>query len=213
MAQCSQCERTAVIQGKCRPCWTSGLSKAKLRYVFTPALTQALRAAYAGDKCDLSKALTKLQQQTKWPRHAFKNQAVRLGITHQAGNWAAWTAAEDSYLADRVGVISPTRIARDLGRTVASVEHRARRLSFSLRCREGYTITDLAEVFGANHTTARAWVERGLLGRPREWSGLRVREQAVARFIRECPGEYDLRRVDQIWFKGMVFGALAGERE
>ena len=54
------------------------------------------------------------------------------------------------------------------------------------------------------------WVRDGLL---KPASDGRLSEVAVARFIRKYPQEYDLARVDQAWFKAMVFaGLLRGKR-
>jgi hypothetical protein len=110
------------------------------------------------------------------------------------------------------GTLTAGAIARRLGRTRWSVQLRAARLELSLRVRTGYNVTDLAAVFGVHRTRARGWVTRGLLGPPEAWQGLRVSDVAVARFIRRHPHEYDLRRVDELWFKSMVFGHRAGAK-
>ena len=68
---------------------------------------------------------------------------------------------------------------------------------------EGYTMTDLQIVFGENARKVRRWMERGLLGKVHESSGKRVTEANVIRFLRNHPAEYDLRRVDQLWFRAM----------
>ena len=216
MANCVHCGGgSADEQGRCRKCRLRDFGQARRKYFFTEALTADLRAAYTGNKCDLSRALDKLAARTKWPRHAFKAEAIRLGII-QGGHRRGWTAEEDAHLAEWVGRISAKAIARQLGRSVLSVESRAARLEFSLRVRDGYNLTDLAQVLGVRYLRVKGWVDRGLLGQARERQGLRVQEKAVARFIRRYPHEYDLRRVDEVWFKAMVFGSLAdastGER-
>ncbi|MGA2773611.1 MAG: MerR family transcriptional regulator [Bryobacteraceae bacterium] len=80
--------------------------------------------------------------------------------------------------------------------------------------RETYSIGDLAQVFGVHHERVESWVGRGLLGRTRaigaDRGDTRFAEADVARFVRGNPREYDLRRVDQMWFKAMVFASLAG---
>ena len=217
MANCGQCGGGgAGRDGRCGKCRLEGFGQARRKYFFNEALTADLRAAYRGNKCDLSRALDQLEARTKWPRWAFRCEAIRLGIV-QGGHRRLWTAEEDAHLAEWLGRISVTAIARQLGRTVLSVESRAARQELSLRAREGYNLTDLAAVLGVRYLRVRGWVERGLLGRVREWQGLRVKEAAVARFIRRYPHEYDLRRVDEVWFKAMVFGfradARTGERE
>ena len=209
MAKCGQCGGGGADQaGRCRKCRLREFGQNRRKYFFSEALTADLRAAYQGNKIDLSRALDRLAALTKWPRHAFRCEAIRLGIT-QGGHRRAWTAEEDAVLREWLGHRSVTWIARTLERTVLSVESRAARLEFSMRVQEGYNLTDLAAAMGVSPLRVRGWAERGLLGKVRKWQGLRVREQFVARFIRQYPHEYDLRRVDQVWFKAMVFGALA----
>jgi hypothetical protein len=117
-----------------------------------------------------------------------------------------WTAAEDMYLRERIGIVSVRSIAQRLGRTIDAVKVRAHRLELSRRVREGYNLADLSQVMGVAPSTARSWMRRGLLGEVHQVGGLRVSERAVSRFIRAHPHEYDLRRVDQVWFKSVIFG-------
>ena len=209
MANCTQCGGSGADQaGRCRKCWLMEFGRHKRKYFFTEALTADLRAAYHGDKTHLSRALDRLTTLTKWPRDAFKREANRLGLVRR-GDIRPWTPEEDAYLAETLGAVSMWAMARKLGRTRWSIESRAARLDLSRRVKWGYNLTDLAVAFGVHRDSARRWVARGLLGRTRAWQGVRVEEKAVARFIRRYPHEYDLRRVDQTWFKAMVFGDLA----
>ena len=192
----------------CRKCRLRKFGRDRRKYFFDKSLTDELRAAYVGDRCDLTRALDKLQARTKWPRDAFKVEANRLGLVHR-GDRRPWTEEEDAYLAEKLGAMSMWALARKLGRTRWSIESRAAKLDLSLRVKWGYNLTDLATAFGVRYGQVQGWVARGLLGRTREWQGVRVDEKAVARFIRLHPHEYDLRRVDQWWFKGIVFGLLA----
>jgi hypothetical protein len=79
--------------------------------------------------------------------------------------------------------------------------------------REGYAVSDLAELLGAPHRVIQSRLKRGLFGRVegqgvRE-SAARVTEPAVLRFLHRYPREYDPRRVDQAWLKAMLFGVQA----
>jgi hypothetical protein len=179
---------------------------ARRLYHFDDRLTAQLREAYAGNKVGLSRALDRLSRDTGWPRHAFKTHAIRLGIT-QGGHRRRWTVQEDEHLAEFMASQSLRTMARALGRSVESVDARAERLKLSRRLREGwYNLADLATVFGAHHSTVRGWMRRGFLGKVHEGAQLRVVETNVVRFLRRLPHEYDLRRVDQLWFKGVLFG-------
>jgi len=89
------------------------------------------------------------------------------------------------------------------------------RCSGSLRVSEGYNVSDLAEVFGVGHGRVESWARRGLLGCPTGHGGhggnVRFAATRVLRFIKTHASEYDLNRVDQEWFKSMLFSFRASE--
>jgi len=190
---------------KCRECWGRRLGLAARRYHFTPELMERLREAYRGpDRPALTRRLDALVRETGWPRWAFLDQAQRRGLVLDPR--ARWTAAEDELLREMLASQSLGAIMRTLGRSEVAIKSRAQHLRLSRR-REGYDVADLAEVFGVHPHKAARWVERGLFVRPRgRLESGRIGEDLVARFIRHFPHEYDLRRVDQVWFKSMVFG-------
>jgi len=204
MVQCA-CGEAAQRDGVCRKCRLRALGQARRKYVWTEELREELRAAYRLRKFPRARALDRMSGLTKWPRHALKVEAIRLRlVTHHT---RAWSREEEEYLRERAGVISVAGMARKLGRSQASVESRLARLKVSRKPREGYTLIDLRDAFGAHRDIVKRWMDRGLLGAVRKDNGLRVSDEAVVRFLREHPREYDLRRVDQDWFKAMVFGA------
>jgi hypothetical protein len=88
----------------------------------------------------------------------------------------------------------------------------AGRPKFSNRIRQVYSIADLAQALGVHHRRVESWADRGLLGKAhdlgRYTGNARFTEANVVLFIREHPREYDLGRVDKIWFTAMVFGDL-----
>jgi hypothetical protein len=162
-----------------------------------------------GGKAELTAGLDQLQRRTGWPRSALKLEAKRLGITssdHRRG----WTREEVEYLREEIGTSTPTKIARRLGRSVESVIAKAERMRLSRRAQDGYNVADLALAFGVHHRVVQRWMDRGLLGRVMRNCGKRVAEDGVMRFLTRHIHEYDLRRVDQVWFKSMVFGGRRG---
>jgi hypothetical protein len=193
----------------CRECRARQLGRDRRKYVFTPELTAALREAYrAPNRPALVAALTRLQRRRPdWPRKAWIAEAQRLGITLVEKR--AWTAEDDVYLREAAGRVSLVGMAKKLGRSERCVAARCERLAVSRRARDGYSMTDLQECFGASQQTVQGWRRRGLLGRVRELGGAngdRVADQDVVLFIRRHSSEYDLRRVDQVWFRSMAFG-------
>lgn len=201
------CGQQAGRDGRCRRCRLREFGQSRRIYHFTPELRDELRRAYCGKKGELTAALNRLHRKTGWPRHAFKAEAIRLGLT-TFDHRRFWTGEEIDYLREKLGVISVTRIARNLGRTVLSVESKAEKLGISRRVSEGYNMADLQVVFGESAHKVRRWMERGMFGKVHKNNGKRINEENVVRFLRRYPHEYDLRRVDQEWFKGMVFGTL-----
>lgn len=111
-------------------------------------------------------------------------------------------------LSARVTKIRQT--ARKPKPSAIAVRVNAGRPKFSIRIRETYSLADLARVLGVHHRRVESWAKRGLLGRARgmgaDRGDIRFTELNVRRFIREHPREYDLGRVDKIWFRAMVFG-------
>jgi hypothetical protein len=129
-----------------------------------------------------------------------------------------WTPAEDEIIREKIGVCSVGHLAKTLDRTWQAVKWRAGKLNLSIRPADGFSVDDLVKAFGVYELKVRRWAERGLLGKVNKAVppvGWRFTESAVIRFIRSYPHEYSLARVDQTWFKGMLFGTpgmkLAGK--
>jgi hypothetical protein len=172
-----------------------------------------LREAYAmaGDKRGLSARIDALQRRLGVPRASIIDQARREGLTYAVRR--QWTAAEDEYLQEASGAVSVRTMARRLARSVHSVEGRVKRLALSRRMAYGYNQAELAAALGVHRTKVQRWMERGLMGKVHMYaamdSGHRITEASVMEFLRRHPHEYDMRRVDQIWLKAMLFGAVS----
>lgn len=208
--QCAKCGRPhATESGLCLYCRALQMGLAHRRYHFTSELLDELRAAYGGNKRAITAGLDRLCRRTGWPRSAFKQEARRRGWI-SSDHRRAWTPAEVEALREKLGAVALKQIAKTLGRSVESVMAKAEKLHLSRRIREGYTLDDLRTVFGEGPDKVRRWYERGLLGRgSANGHGVRIAEGEVARFMRAYPHEYSLRKVDQEWFKAMLFGDLA----
>jgi hypothetical protein len=204
--RCRECgSEHGCRDGLCRGC----RCRARRKYRFAPDLLEDLRRAYRGTKREIGEALDRLVLRTGWPRFAFKCEALRRGWTTETHR-RAWTPEEIEYLREEIGVTSLKRIARNLKRSVESIEAKCEKLHLSRQRREGYNLTELQQAFGAPVSKVRRWVERGLLGTAHHnGHEVYVTEAHVVRFIRRHASEYDLRRVNQGWFKGMLFGELA----
>lgn len=69
---------------------------------------------------------------------------------------------------------------------------------------------DLMLAFGVHYDKVRRWMDRGLFGEVHRHGhregGNRVTDGSVVRFIRSHASEYNLKRVDEEWYKAMAFG-------
>jgi len=193
------CGGAAGSDGLCGPCRLRKFRFAKQRPPLPPNVIEELRLAYVGNVREVSANLNRVAARTGIPKSRLKEEARKRGWRSQTER-RPWTAAE-------VGI--PIR------KSVASVQLKARKLRRSLRVSEGYNVSDLAEVFGVPHARVEGWAKRGLMGRPTGHGGhggnIRFATMRVLRFIKEHASEYDLGRVDQDWFKSMVFAFRASE--
>ena len=124
-----------------------------------------------------------------------------------------WAAAEVEIIESLVGKVSALTIAKRLKRTEASVVLKIKRMRFSRRVRNGYTMRDLEECLGESHKKIQRWIENGWLrdrlqgthrhnGNGRDIH--RFREADILDFIRRHPEELNLGKVDAIWFLDLV---------
>ncbi len=210
--RCGDCgSEHACRDGVCGACRLRRLGPGKRKYVFGTELLEELRQVYCGSRTEIGQGLDRLVRKTAWPRHMFKIEASRRGWTHKA-NRKPWTREEVELLEEKLGRVPVKTIARELRRSWESVAAKAGKLHLSRKRREGYNLSELQVVFGAPYSRVWRWVHRGLLGQVHgDGKETWVKEENVVRFLRRHAHEYDLRRVDQAWFKSMLFG-LAAEK-
>lgn len=192
----------------CRGCWGKQNGAARRLYKFTPELTRELCAAYAKRKYQRKDALDVLVKKTRWPRHAFKAEAARLGIS-RGGVRRAWKPEELQFLRDHLGDLSIGTIAKRLHRGHNAVTSKAENLMLSRRARKGFNIRDLTQIFGRPYDVVHRWLDAGKFGPTRETNaGERVSDDSVTRFIRKNPDLIDLTVADQTFLKGVLWPSL-----
>jgi len=130
------------------------------------------------------------------------NRAAVLGLAFCRRR--SWTKAEIDMLGEHAGVSTVAALAKKLDRTPASVKAKLKHLEISSRVREGYTKEDLRLLLRVSAKSIRNWVNRGWL---RVVNG-RFPESAVAKFLHQHPDQYQLGRVEEAWFKGLIFPAF-----
>jgi hypothetical protein len=155
----------------------------------------------ARDRCSLTENLNTLLQRSGFPRVVILARAERLGLSSTKRRW---TAEEAEYLSESAGTLTKVAIARKLRRSYWSVKARCSQLQISSRLTNGYSRTDVQYLLGVGTRSVKKWIKMG-------WVRLqdnRLTEASVAKFLRDHPDEYKLNRVDEAWFKGILFPAF-----
>lgn len=112
-----------------------------------------------------------------------------------------WAAEEDALLSDLAGNLGITRIARRLGRTLASVSSHAAALGISTKP-DGYSANAAMGILGVtDHRVMREWIRAGLLpGTHNPGRGARgeylIAEETLVAFLRRQPHLVDRAKVD-----------------
>lgn len=207
---CPMGHRVSRCGGPCLIC--SGIA-GRRRVLWTAEQDEAVRKVYCGasGRAELSAGLRALSLRLGRTRKAIGFRASELGLVFTPCR--PWTAGELAVLRSGAGAISVKHMTTLLpGRTYRAVRLKLKALGLRGEVREGYTQRDLERLFHVGFETVRKWISRRWLAPdPGLTTGHAVRfaEGAVLRFVRRHPEEWSLRRVDETWFKGVLFGDAA----
>jgi hypothetical protein len=185
----------------CHGCRIKHRANSKKKYFWTAELDLSLTRAYrfARDRAELTQLLNHLQRSISFPRFAILARAAELGLAFQVRR--RWTAPEVEAMRELLGTCSIKTVALKLGRTYQSVKRKVAVMRLSSRICEGYSLKDIQELIGVNSRKVYGWICKGWL---RLDSG-RASDVEMRRFLRLHPEEYILRRVDEAWFKDIMF--------
>ena len=201
--KCGKCgnDRGCPKDGLCHRCRITGRPNPNKRFVWTTELDILLHRAYSGarNRCELSDNLTHLHRRTGFTRVVILSRAEALGLSR--GIRRRWTEPEIELLRENLGTLSKSRIAKRLGRTYSSVKAQVARMALSARVSSNYSQQDVGQLLGVGQKRVGHWIQNGWL---RTLDG-RVTETTLEKFLRHHPHEYQLSRVDEAWFKGMLF--------
>lgn len=146
------------------------------------------------------------------PDWVVKKWAQELGLARTKEK--PWSEAEVAYLEQWLHRRNITVIARHLGRTTTAAALKAKRLGLN-KSNEGYTERQCAIGFGVDESTVGRWIRGGKLkaalrgtNRTEAQGGdmVLITDDNIKAFVRRCPTEFDLRKVDQLWFLGIILG-------
>jgi hypothetical protein len=210
-----------LYQTRCRKCRFREASAAqwkvrRRKYDWTPERDQLLRDRYDslvnGRVLQIARALG-------WPAWVIKKRAAALGIVTKVLHRHEWTPEQIAFLEEWTGSRSSKWIARRLGLNETCVINKQKRLGFSRRVQgDGYTVHELELCLGMDHRYINRWIREGKLkaklrGTDRPHDAYVINDADVLAFLRAHQLDYNLRRVDQAWFLGLVFGELRALRE
>jgi len=188
----------------CHRCRIRGRPNSNKKFHWNLALDEALRRAYktAGNRNELTQNLNHVQRLSGFSRFVIQAHATELGLSFCVKR--SWSEAELCYLREKLGSASITTLARRLGRTYYSVKAQVCKLKMSARLTEGYTRIDLQHLLGVGARRLDQWLARSWI----HIKANRVTEKSVIQFLRSHPREYELSRIDEAWFKGLLFPAF-----
>ena len=171
------------------------------RFDWTPDLDDRLRRAYknARSRAELSRNLNAIQRISGFTRVVILNRAAEMNLAF--GHRRQWNDDEVERLREYAGSMSPRAIAMRLNRTHASIKAKLKALEISGRIVDGYSQQDLQQLLGVGPKSTRRWLAQGWLQSRNE----RIPEACVISFLRLHPDQYQLNRVEEAWFKGLLF--------
>lgn len=185
----------------CHACRLRSRPNSRKRFFWTKELDTRLRDSYtrALTRGDLSASLNALQRLTGFPRFVILARGAELGLSFVRRR--PWSDEELHFLKSNAGRLSMKALAARLSRSYYSVKAAIRSMELDGRVTDGYSVDELMRTFGVGKATVHRWIIKGWITRNEG----RITETSVLRFLRFRPHEYQLRRVDEIWFKELVF--------
>jgi hypothetical protein len=190
-------------------------TRRRRKYVFTAQIDERIREIYLHHPNAKSRpGIRKLADQVAIPHWALKKRARELGLARTKEK--PWSEPELAILA-RYAWMSDERIrlklkAAGCARTVTGIHLKLRRMRFKSDP-TFYSGKGLADALGIDSHVVTRWIKAGHLRaqqrgtkRTEQQGGdtYLIREKDVRRFILEYPTEFDLRKVDQLWFLDLI---------
>jgi hypothetical protein len=206
--ECQKCgtKSASPADRLCKKCCIVVRGLVHRKYFFTDEMDREIREAWmkARTKKQLTAAITLLEKKIGFDRDAIRRRATSMGLNYT--RMRPWAQAELDFLRDHAGERSNWWIARKLKRSMCAVRVRASLLGVSVQVHDGYSRAQISQLLGVQHQTVRRWIDNGwLIVTP---TSNTVPESSIERFIHHHPEQYDLRRVDQVWFKSIAFPAI-----
>lgn len=207
----------------CDPC-RSRVRRKKQLYVSSDLVDQRLKSIYRNSpnrrRTD-GDSVKKLARQIGWPTWALRKRAAQLSLSRIKD--PAWSEDELRIL-ERFAWMSPARIRLKLKlagfiRTATAIDIKLDRTA-ARRNTPFLTANGLALLFGVDRHAIARWIKLNYLKATRRGTDRHegnggdmylIHEDDVYRFILARPMEFDIRKVDQLWFLDLITqGKIAG---
>lgn len=195
--------------------WRAGRPRKTRRWARTEWHDRILRERYDSQTATISE----LQRMFRVPRWMVLQWASQLGLSRLKDR--PWSPEQEAYLESNLHHAAVRTIAKRLGRSPCAVTLKAKRLGLN-KSGEGYTLRQVCEGLGEDHHRITAWVAAGALKGSRRHTDRKpvqggdmwlFTDDNLRTFIRRHPMEINLRRVDQLWFMGVVVGVSSRNGE
>lgn len=181
----------------CRGCLSTLRRKG---YTWSAEQDEIVRRTYAvSRRAELKDSLNDAVRRLGRSRTTISLRANQLGCAW--GTKRFWTQAELKVLRDHLGEWSINAFVKKLNRSHHSVLGAISRLGLSRRIADGYTQKDAAELLGVSDRTVRTWLQTDLL----KLRHGRIAESSMQAFVHQHPELYSLKRVDEQWYKSLLF--------
>lgn len=206
----------------CDPCRANARRKRRL-YITNDLIDQRLRTIYLKPdrKRSGDQSVKKLAAQIGWPKWALTRRAAQLNLSRVKE--APWSE-DELVILRRYAWMSPQRLrlklkAAGFNRTATAIDVKLDR-TYARRNTPYLTANGLSVLFGVDNHCVTRWIKLGYLPSRKRGTDRReanggdmymIHEDEVYKFILARPLEFDIRKVDQLWFLDLVTqGKIAG---
>lgn len=203
--------------------WPANSHKGRLKYEFTPAMDDLVRAAYQQLRVHSDrKAMRNCAGRLEVPRWVVLRRGRELGLARTKET--PWSEMEVGLL-ERWGHLTDAVIQRKLAaaghsRSINGIHLKLKRMRIRQNL-DGYSAYSLAEAFGVDSHKIGLWIGRNMLRATRRGTDRKesqggdsywITHSAVRDFVLRYPDEIELAKVEKFWFLDLVSGGRIGVR-
>src|SRR5437660_6900730 len=138
-----------------------GMSRREFRW--SKAARDLVRANINAAGDELSALMTKLEEESGYPRWACRRFARRMGVKSRR-SYRTWTAPEQQRLLKLIDLYPINEVAKQMRRSESSVWHMLYRLGANAKMgKDSFTKYTMASLLQVRVDTVEQWIQRGWL--------------------------------------------------